>query len=143
MVISTGISEFFEIDKAVRTIESCGNKEIVILHCVSLYPPKDQEVNLRNIETLQKTFPYPIGFSDHTIGIEIPLAYVALGVKLIEKHFTLDTEMEGWDHKVSATPEPMKLICSGAGVFLKPWAPAGSSVRRATSAKPRSAAVSY
>jgi sialic acid synthase SpsE len=114
MVISTGMSEFFEIDKAVRTIENCGNKEIVILHCVSLYPPKDQEVNLRNIETLQRAFPYPVGFSDHTIGIEIPLASVALGVKLIEKHFTLDTEMFGWDHKVSATPETMKVICNGA-----------------------------
>jgi sialic acid synthase SpsE len=113
IVISTGLSELYEIDKAIRTIERAGNKNIVILHCVSIYPPKDEQVNLNNIDTLRAMYPqYPIGFSDHTLGISIPIASVVKGVCLIEKHFTLDKNMEGWDHKVSANPEEMKLICS-------------------------------
>jgi N-acetylneuraminate synthase len=113
IVISTGLSELYEIDKAIRTIENAGNHQIVILHCVSIYPPKDIQVNLNNIDTLRMLYPqYPIGFSDHTLGISIPVASVVKGVCLIEKHFTLDKNMEGWDHKVSASPAEMKLICS-------------------------------
>jgi len=111
IIISTGLSELYEIDKAVKTIEDAGNTQIVILHCVATYPPEDKDVNLNNIKTLMQTYPnYPIGFSDHTLGTAIPLASVALGVCLIEKHFTLDKNMEGWDHKVSATKEEMKEI---------------------------------
>lgn len=111
IVISTGLSELYEIDKAVKTIEEAGNNQIVILHCVSTYPPVDTDVNLNNIKTLMATYPnYPIGFSDHTLGTAIPLASVALGACLIEKHFTLDKNMEGWDHKVSATKDEMKEI---------------------------------
>ena len=111
MVISTGLSELYEIDKAVKTIENAGNNQIVILHCVATYPPEDKDVNLHNIKTLMATYPdYPIGFSDHTLGTAIPLASIALGACLIEKHFTLDKNMEGWDHKVSATKDEMKEI---------------------------------
>jgi N-acetylneuraminate synthase len=113
IVISTGLSELFEIDKAIRTIENAGNHQIVILHCISIYPPKDTQVNLNNIDTLRTLYPqYPIGFSDHTLGVTIPIASVVKGVCLIEKHFTLDKNMEGWDHKVSANQEDMKVICS-------------------------------
>ena len=112
MVVSTGLSTLADIDKAIQTIEAAGNTEIVILHCIATYPPKDEDVNLHNIETLQKLYPYPIGFSDHTLGTSIPLASVAKGSCLIEKHFTLDKEMFGWDHKVSATPDEMMTICS-------------------------------
>jgi sialic acid synthase SpsE len=115
MIISTGLSELHEIDKAVRVIEKTGNFNICILHCVSTYPPVDSDVNLNNIKALMSTYPeYPIGFSDHTIGIEIPLASVALGVALIEKHFTLDKNMDGWDHKVSATKDELGNIVNGA-----------------------------
>lgn len=115
MVISTGLSELYEIDKAVKTIENAGNNKIVILHCVSTYPPVDSDVHLNNIKTLMATYPeYPIGFSDHTLGTAIPLASVALGACLIEKHFTLDKNMEGWDHKVSATKDEMKEIVQNA-----------------------------
>ena len=111
IVISTGLSELYEIDKAVKTIENAGNNQIVILHCVSTYPPVDSDVHLNNIKTLMAAYPeYPIGFSDHTLGTAIPLASVALGACLIEKHFTLDKNMEGWDHKVSATKDEMKDI---------------------------------
>nr|WP_314888242.1 N-acetylneuraminate synthase family protein [uncultured Campylobacter sp.] len=115
VVLATGLSELYEIDKAVKTIENTGNKNIVILHCISTYPPKDGDVNLNNIITLMKAYPdYPIGFSDHTLGTAIPLASVALGVCLIEKHFTLDKNMEGWDHKVSANKDEMKIIVEGS-----------------------------
>lgn len=111
MVISTGLSELYEIDKAVKTIEKAGNNQIVILHCVATYPPVDSDVHLNNIKTLMATYPdYPIGFSDHTLGTAIPLASIALGACLIEKHFTLDKNMEGWDHKVSATKNEMQEI---------------------------------
>lgn len=115
MVISTGLSELYEIDKAVKTIENTGNNQIVILHCVSTYPPVDSDVHLNNIKTLMAAYPeYPIGFSDHTLGTAIPLASVALGACMIEKHFTLDKNMEGWDHKVSATKDEMKEIVENA-----------------------------
>ncbi|GAA0353714.1 N-acetylneuraminate synthase family protein [Bowmanella denitrificans] len=115
MVISTGLSDLSEIDRAVKTIEEAGNKEICILHCVATYPPVDADVNLNNIITLRQCYPdYPIGFSDHTIGVQIPLASIALGAALIEKHFTLDKNMVGWDHKVSATKDEMHGIVEGA-----------------------------
>jgi len=115
IILSTGLSELHEIDKAVRTIEQSGNNKIVILHCVAVYPPEDNQVNLNNIETLQMLYPdYPIGFSDHTLGTSIPCAAVAKGACVIEKHFTLDKKMEGWDHKVSANPEDMKELVNDA-----------------------------
>ena len=111
MIISTGLSELNEIDRAVQAIESEGNKNIVILHCVATYPPVDSDINLNNIKTLMTTYPdYPVGFSDHTLGVSVPLAAVTLGACLIEKHFTLNKDMEGWDHKISATKEEMKAI---------------------------------
>ena len=103
VVLSTGLGTLAEIDQAVRAIEETGNRRIVLLHCVSNYPPDDSDVNLRNIDMLRDNYPdYPVGFSDHTIGTAIPLAAVARGAAVIEKHFTLDKGMEGWDHKVSA-----------------------------------------
>ena len=112
IVISTGLSSLFSIDKAIRTIESTGNDQIIILHCIAKYPPEDHEVNLNKIDTLKINYPnYCIGFSDHSIGTCIPTASVIKGVKLIEKHFTLDKSMFGWDHKVSANPEELKSIC--------------------------------
>ena len=114
IVLSTGLSDLSEIDRAVRTIENKGNKQIVILHCVSLYPPQDSDVNLKNMSTISNLYPYPVGFSDHTLGTCIPLAAVALGACIIEKHFTLDKGMEGWDHKVSADVDDMKVLVEDA-----------------------------
>lgn len=112
IVLSTGMSTISEIERAVKTIENEGNKQIVILHCISIYPPKYEEIHLNNIKMLQQAFDYPIGFSDHTIGISIPLASVALGACIIEKHFTLDKNMPGWDHQISANPIEMAEIVS-------------------------------
>ncbi len=114
VALSTGLSTLSEIDKAVRTVESAGNDQIVILHCVSLYPPKDEEVNLNNIDTLRNIYPYPIGFSDHTLGFSVPLAAAAKGACMIEKHFTIDKDLFGWDHKISATPDELGIICREA-----------------------------
>jgi len=110
IILSTGMGSLTEIETALNTIYETGNKEVILLHCIAIYPPDDTIVNLRNIEMLSKTFNIPIGFSDHTIGTSIPLAAIALGAKVIEKHFTLDKTLPGWDHAVSANPEEMKII---------------------------------
>lgn len=110
LVISTGLSSLDEIKKAISTIEEAGNKNIIILHCVAKYPPEDNEANLNRIDTLRSIFPYPIGFSDHSLGYSMALAAVAKGACIIEKHFTLDKNMFGWDHKVSADAEELKII---------------------------------
>jgi len=114
VMMSTGLSSMAEIDHAVETLEANGAREIVLLHCVSLYPPRNDEVNLRNMEMLRQAYGYPVGFSDHTFGSAVPLAAVALGAVVIEKHFTLDKTMEGWDHKISADPPEMREIVEGA-----------------------------
>jgi N-acetylneuraminate synthase len=103
-----------EIDLAIKTLEDAGAQNIVILHCISIYPPKNEDIRLKNIEMLSNTFDLPVGFSDHSIGTAIPLASVALGSLIIEKHFTLDKNLPGWDHAISANPEELSAICSGA-----------------------------
>jgi len=115
VILSTGLSTLAQIERAVEVFESAGNDRLALLHCVSVYPPQDETVNLNNIDMLRNNFPqYPIGFSDHSIGFEIPLAAVAKGACVLEKHFTLDKNMEGWDHKVSATPDEMHQITTGS-----------------------------
>ena len=110
IVLSTGMASLAEIENAVKTIEQAGNSDIVLLHCIAIYPPAYEDINLNNIPMLRQTFGYPVGFSDHSIGVSIALASVALGSCVIEKHFTLDKDMPGWDHAVSANPEEMKVI---------------------------------
>jgi N-acetylneuraminate synthase len=110
ILLSTGMATLAEIETALHTIEGEGNREIVLLHCISIYPPAYEDIHLRNITMLQQAFGYPVGFSDHTIGISIPLATVALGCCLIEKHFTLDKGLPGWDHEISADPDEMVVI---------------------------------
>ncbi len=110
IVLSTGMATLGEIETAVQTIEKEGNKNIVLLHCISIYPPEYEDIHLNNITMLQNVFEYPVGFSDHTIGTSIPLASIALGACIIEKHFTTDKELPGWDHEISANPKEMKII---------------------------------
>ena len=120
IVLSTGLSTLSEIDCAVKTIEDAGNKRIILLHCVANYPPKDNNVNLNNIDMLRDNYPdYPVGFSDHSLGVEIPLAAVAKGACMLEKHFTLDKNMFGWDHKVSADKNEMRSIVIGSEKIFK------------------------
>jgi N-acetylneuraminate synthase len=110
MIISTGMATLGEVEEAVSTVRAEGNHEIALLHCVSIYPPDPAAIHLRNIATLRSAFDVPTGFSDHTLGIAIPLAAIALGACVIEKHFTLDKEMPGWDHAISADPAEMRRI---------------------------------
>lgn len=118
VLLSTGMATLGEIETAVDALAGEGSDEIVLLHCVSLYPPDVDQVNLRNIVMLRDVFGRPVGFSDHTMGVGVPLAAIALGASVIEKHFTLDKEMEGWDHSISADPEEMATIVSeGDGVW--------------------------
>ena len=108
IVLSTGMGDLEEIKKAVATIEETGNKNICILHCISIYPPELSTIRLKNIEGLKETFPqYPIGFSDHSLGIEMPSAAIALGAALIEKHFTLDKKRIGMDNQIALEPDEM------------------------------------
>jgi sialic acid synthase SpsE len=109
IILSTGMSEIDEIKKAVEVIQNTGNKNISILHCVSIYPPKNNTLRLLNIVGLRKEFPcYPVGYSDHSVGTEIPLAAVALGAAIIEKHFTLDKSIIGMDNQMAIEPIEMQ-----------------------------------
>jgi N-acetylneuraminate synthase len=114
VILSTGMATLGEIERAVALLRTEGAGQIVLLHCVSSYPTRPSDVNLRNIELLARTFDLPVGFSDHTLGIAVPLAAVALGACVIEKHFTLDCEMDGWDHAISADPREMRALVAGA-----------------------------
>jgi N,N'-diacetyllegionaminate synthase len=110
VMISTGMATLAEIEQAVETVRNEGNSQIVLLHCVSIYPPEYATIHLRNILTLEQAFEVPVGFSDHTLGTAIPMAAIAIGACVIEKHFTLDQDMAGWDHAISANPVEMKTI---------------------------------
>jgi len=108
IIISTGMANVADIDRAVNTIIDAGNDQIIILHCISLYPTPDNEVNLRKISTLRSMYDFPIGFSDHSYGITAALGAVVLGACVLEKHFTLDRNMPGPDHWFSSDPEELK-----------------------------------
>lgn len=108
IILSTGMTNIKEIDDALKAIRSEGNDNIILLHCNSLYPSPVDIVNLKAIENMYKQFKIPIGFSDHTIGIHIPIAAVAKGAKVIEKHFTLDRHMKGPDHNFALEPNELK-----------------------------------
>jgi sialic acid synthase SpsE len=110
VILSTGMGTIEEIRSAVEIFEVAGNDQLVLLHCVALYPPEDEEINLNNIDFLRESFDYPIGYSDHSIGYAISLAAVAKGACVIEKHYTPDKSMPGWDHAVSATADEFCFI---------------------------------
>lgn len=111
IVLSTGMATLDEIRAAVRAIEGRGNHQICILHCVSLYPVAHEHVHLNNMRMLKKEFPEcSVGYSDHTMGSEAACAATALGALMIEKHFTLDSSMIGWDNQMATEPEQMEKL---------------------------------
>ncbi|MDH5681230.1 MAG: N-acetylneuraminate synthase family protein, partial [Spirochaetota bacterium] len=93
------------VEQALHVIQKHNDKLIVLLHCVSNYPAAPEDVNLRAMETMELAFHLPVGYSDHTLGIEVPIAAVSLGASVIEKHFTLDSSLEGADHALSLDPD--------------------------------------
>ena len=113
VILSTGMSYLSEVERAIRTIHGAGNDQLVVLHCVSNYPTAPSDANLRAMQTMSQAFDVLVGFSDHTLGIEVPLAAVALGASVIEKHFTLDSDMPGPDHRASLEPDELKDLVNG------------------------------
>lgn len=107
IIISTGMATLEEIEETVDFIDD-KVPELTIMHCVTSYPAKIEETNLNFIKTLEKKFNHSIGFSDHSLGIELPIAAVALGAKVIEKHFTIDKNLKGPDHKASLESKEFK-----------------------------------
>lgn len=110
IVMSTGMCTIDEIEAALTVLRSNGAAHISLLHCNTEYPTPFSDVNLCAMRTLEKRFRCPVGYSDHTQGIEIPIAAVAMGATIIEKHFTLDRTMEGPDHRASLEPQELKTM---------------------------------
>lgn len=104
VILSTGMSSLGEVERAYNELLSAGSKSVALLHCTTNYPCPMDEVNLNAMITMKNAFNTKVGYSDHTMGIEIPIAAVAKGAEIIEKHFTLDRNMEGPDHKASLDP---------------------------------------
>jgi N,N'-diacetyllegionaminate synthase len=113
LIISTGMSTIGEADAVLQCAARAGNKQAALLHCVSNYPADPAETNLRVLETLGRAFGIPVGFSDHTLGIEVAMAAVALGASIIEKHFTLDCNLPGPDHRASLEPDQLRALIQG------------------------------
>ena len=110
IILSTGMSTLQEVDDALAVLRENGAGKITLLHCTTNYPTPMQDVNLRAMLTLRDKCGCPVGYSDHTKGIEVSVAAVALGAEVIEKHFTLDRNMEGPDHKASLEPDELEAM---------------------------------
>lgn len=132
VLLSTGMATLGEIETALDVLREGGAGPVALLHCVSLYPCPPEESNLLNLGTLARAFDVPVGFSDHTLGVPVALAAVALGACVIEKHFTVDKRLEGWDHAISADPAEMAALVAGA---REAFAALGSPVRRVGAAE--------
>ena len=141
IVISTGMSNLQEIKDAVEVIQNhqIAKNNITILHCNTEYPTPMQDVNLLAMKTIQNELGVKVGYSDHTLGIEVPIAAVALGAVLIEKHFTLDRNMVGPDHLASLTPEEfMQMVTSIRNIEL---ALSGNGVKEASESEKKNIAI--
>lgn len=112
VIVSTGMSTLVEVGQCLEVLINSGTdrKNITVLHCNTEYPTPMKDVNLLAMKTIQEAFKVNVGYSDHTLGIEIPIAAVALGATVIEKHFTLDKSLTGPDHKASLDPEELKMM---------------------------------
>ena len=132
IILSTGMADLGEIENALNVLVAAGTKreDITVLHCITEYPTPVEDVNLHAMLTIREAFKVNVGFSDHTLGIEIPIAAVALGASVIEKHFTLDKNMEGPDHKSSLEPDELEMMVRAIRNVEKAF---GSGIKRPTS----------
>lgn len=114
VILSTGMSTLGEIEAAIAVLERAGSvrEHVTVLHCNTQYPTPMQDVNLRAMLTIRDALKVQVGYSDHTLGIEIPIAAVALGARVIEKHFTIDRTLPGPDHAASLEPAELKSMLS-------------------------------
>ncbi|CAH2211894.1 N-acetylneuraminate synthase [Tepidibacter aestuarii] len=110
VILSTGMATLGEIEQALNILKENGTYDITVLHCNTEYPTPIEDVNLKAMNTIKEAFKVEVGYSDHTLGIEAPIAAVALGAKVIEKHFTLDKNMKGPDHRASLNPQELKAM---------------------------------
>ena len=112
VILSSGMADLGEIEDAIDVLADFGTprRNITVLHCNTEYPTPYKDVNLKAMITIKKAFNIKVGYSDHTHGIEIPIASVAMGAEIIEKHFTIDNKLEGPDHKASLEPEELKAM---------------------------------
>jgi len=108
IILSTGMSTLGEVEEAIKVIVESGNEQLILLHCNFNYPARVEDINLRAMDTLRQAFGFPVGYSDHTMGIEVSLAAVALGAVVIEKHFTSSRNLPGPDHLASLEPAELK-----------------------------------
>ena len=113
VILSTGMSTIEEVIEAISVLRNSGCENVILLHCVSNYPADPAEVNLRAMQTMRTAFDVPVGFSDHTEGVEVALAAVALGACVVEKHFTLDRSLPGPDHRASLEPAGLRTLIQG------------------------------
>jgi N-acetylneuraminate synthase/N,N'-diacetyllegionaminate synthase len=113
VILSTGMANLGEIQEAIYAIQEEGNDQIVLLHCGIGYPLEMKDVNLAAMNTLRQAFPYPVGYSDHTLGITIPIAAVARGANVIEKHFTVSRNLPGPDHSFALEPDELRAMVQG------------------------------
>ena len=138
VILSTGMSTLSEVEKAYNTLLESGAKEVSLLHCTTNYPCPYDEVNLQAMQTLKAAFKCQVGYSDHTMGIEVPIAAVAMGAEIIEKHFTLDKNMEGPDHKASLDPCELKQMVDSIRNIEKAL---GDGVKRPNASEQKNAEV--
>lgn len=110
IILSTGMATLGEIEESLAVLYAAGLEEVVLLHCITDYPAQVSEMNLRALRTLQCAFGLPVGLSDHTTGLTVPVAAVALGACMIEKHFTLDRRLPGPDHRASLEPRELRAM---------------------------------
>ena len=113
IILSTGMANLGEIEEAINAINDEGNDKIILLHCGIDYPLSMEYVNLAAMDTLKQAFSYPIGYSDHTMGVTIPFASVSRGANVIEKHFTVSRKMKGPDHSFAIEPNELKTMVQG------------------------------
>lgn len=132
ILLSTGMADLSDIELAFDTIRTERNVPIALLHCAINYPPKYEDINLLAMDTMRQAFNVPVGFSDHTLGIETDVAAVARGANIIEKHFTIDRTMPGPDHSFSLEPDELKAMCKAIRNTEKAL---GSPVKKHTEAE--------
>ncbi|MGH2869710.1 MAG: N-acetylneuraminate synthase family protein [Solirubrobacteraceae bacterium] len=113
LIISTGMATLGEIEEALEAVRTEGGEQVVLLQCTSMYPAPARLINLRAMATMEQAFAVPVGLSDHTTGVAVPIAAAALGAAMIEKHYTLDRTMPGPDHSFSLEPDELKELVSG------------------------------
>lgn len=138
VIMSTGMAELKEVEEAVNVLKEGGAGEITLLHCTTEYPAPFDSINLKAMNTLREKFGTKVGYSDHTTGIEVVVAAVSLGATVIEKHFTLNRNLEGPDHKASLEPEELEVMVNKIRIIEKAL---GDGIKRAAEAEKKNIAI--